>query len=263
MSAIPDPSRPSHSFDLRGRLAVVTGARRGIGLGIAAALAQAGANIVGVSATMEEGESPLRSAVEGAGCSFTPLRADLQDRDAMDRVVQRLLEEHAAVDILVNNAGTIARFPAVDHDDANWDRVMEVNITSAFRLSRALAPGMIERGRGKIIFIASIMSFQGGLNISSYAASKHGLAGLAKALSNDWAKHGLNINAIAPGYIRTEANQVLRDDVSRATSITERIPAGRWGDASDIGGAAVFLASSASDYVNGAVLPVDGGWLGR
>lgn len=140
---------------------------------------------------------------------------------------------------------------------------MEVNITSAFRLSRALAPGMIERGRGKIIFIASIMSFQGGLNISSYAASKHGLAGLAKALSNDWAKHGININAIAPGYIRTEANQVLRDDVSRATSITERIPAGRWGDASDIGGAAVFLASPASDYVNGAVLPVDGGWLGR
>lgn len=263
MSATPDPSRSSHPFDLSGKLAVVTGARRGIGLGIATALARAGADIVGVSAAMEEGESPLRAAVEGAGRSFTPMQADLQDRDAMDRVTQRLLAEHAPVEILVNNAGTIARLPAVDHDDASWDRVMEVNITSAFRLSRALAPGMIERGRGKIIFIGSIMSYQGGLNISSYAASKHGLAGLAKSLSNDWAKHGLNINVIAPGYIVTKANQVLRDDVARATSINERIPAGRWGDASDIGGAAVFLASSASDYVNGAVLPVDGGWLGR
>jgi 2-deoxy-D-gluconate 3-dehydrogenase len=263
MSTTSVPSRPSHPFDLTGRLAVVTGARRGIGLGIATALAEAGADLVGVSATMEEGASPLRAAVEGAGRSFTPMRADLQDRHAMDRVAERLLADHGPVDILVNNAGTIARVPAVDHDDDDWDRVIEVNLTSAFRLSRALAPGMIERGRGKIIFVGSIMSFQGGINISSYAASKHGLAGLTKSLSNDWARHGLNINAIAPGYIRTEANQTLQDDVQRATSIIERTPAGRWGDAKDIGGAAVFLASSASDYVNGVVLPVDGGWLGR
>lgn len=254
---------PTSPFDLTGQLAVVTGARRGIGLGMAQALAEAGADIVGISASMEEGDSPLRVAVERAGRSFTPLRADMSDRAAMDAVVERLASDHAPVDILVNNAGTISRAPAVDHDDARWDEVLEVNVTSAFRLSRALAPQMIERGYGKIIFTASLLSFQGGINVASYTASKSAIAGLTKALANEWAAHGVNVNAIAPGYIRTDNTQALQDDEKRYASILERIPAGRWGDSEDLGGAAVFLASRASDYVNGVVLPVDGGWLGR
>lgn len=249
-------------FDLTGRLAVVTGARRGIGFGIAQALAEAGADIVGISASMEEGDSPLRATIEGVGRSFTPLRADLGDRRAVDEVVGRLASGHAPVDILVNNAGTISRAPAVDHDDERWDHVLEVNVTSAFRLSRALAPGMIERGHGKIIFTASLLSFQGGINVASYTASKSAIAGLTKALANEWAALGLNVNAIAPGYIRTDNTQALQDDEKRYASILERIPAGRWGDSRDLGGAAIFLASRASDYVNGVVLAVDGGWLG-
>ncbi len=250
-------------FDLTGKLAVVTGARRGIGLAMATSLAQAGADVVGISASMEETDSPVRRAVEGAGRIFTALKVDFNDRDAVDAAAATLLADHGAIDILVNNAGTISRAPAMEHGDDRWDQVLEVNVTGAFRFSRALAPAMAERGRGKIIFTASMLSYQGGVNVASYTASKHAVAGLVKALANEWAPLGINVNAIAPGYIRTDNTQALQDDEQRNASILERIPAGRWGEADDLAGATVFLASEASDYVHGILLPVDGGWLGR
>ncbi|MFY1651172.1 SDR family oxidoreductase [Solwaraspora sp. WMMB762] len=252
----------SAAFDLTGRTAVVTGARRGIGLAMAEALARAGADIVGVSARLEARGSEVERRVRATGRRFTALRADLADRAA----VRQLADDLTAAgppDILVNNGGTIARAPAVEHPDEIWDHVIEVNLTSQFVLSREIGRKMVARGYGKIIFTASLLSFQGGLNVAGYAASKSGLAGLTRALANEWAPHGVNVNAIAPGYIATDNTRALRDDPDRNQAILTRIPAGRWGRADDIGGATVFLASSASDYVNGIVLPVDGGWLGR
>lgn len=250
------------AFDLTGRTAVVTGARRGIGLAMAEALARAGADIVGVSARLEARGSEVERRVRAAGRRFTALRADLADRAA----VRQLADDLTAAgppDILVNNGGTIARAPAAEHPDESWDHVIEVNLTSQFVLSREIGRKMVARGYGKIIFTASLLSFQGGVNVPGYAASKSGLAGLTRALANEWAPHGVNVNAIAPGYIATDNTRALRDDPDRNQAILTRIPAGRWGRADDIGGATVFLASSASDYVNGIVLPVDGGWLGR
>ncbi|MCG5467790.1 SDR family oxidoreductase, partial [Micromonospora sp. LAH09] len=196
------------------------------------------------------------------GRGFTALRADLGDRAAVHRLA-RDITALGPVDILVNNGGTIARTPAAEHPDEMWDHVIEVNLSSQFVLSREIGRTMVERGRGKIIFTASLLSFQGGITVPGYAASKSGVAGLTKALANEWAAHGVNVNAIAPGYIATDNTQALRDDPDRAPAILTRIPAGRWGRADDLGGATVFLASAASDYVNGIVLPVDGGWLGR
>ncbi|MFI6272036.1 SDR family NAD(P)-dependent oxidoreductase [Micromonospora zamorensis] len=249
-------------FDLSGRTAVVTGARRGIGLAMAEALALAGADIVGVSAQLEATGSEVERRVRAAGREFTALRADLGDRAAVHRLA-RDITALGPIDILVNNGGTIARTPAAEHPDEMWDHVIEVNLSSQFVLSREIGRTMVERGRGKIIFTASLLSFQGGITVPGYAASKSGVAGLTKALANEWAAHGVNVNAIAPGYIATDNTQALRDDPDRAPAILTRIPAGRWGRADDLGGAAVFLASAASDYVNGIVLPVDGGWLGR
>ncbi|WP_433652005.1 SDR family NAD(P)-dependent oxidoreductase [Micromonospora zamorensis] len=249
-------------FDLSGRTAVVTGARRGIGLAMAEALALAGADIVGVSAQIEATGSEVERRVRAAGREFTALRADLGDRAAVHRLA-RDITALGPIDILVNNGGTIARTPAAEHPDEMWDHVIEVNLSSQFVLSREIGRTMVERGRGKIIFTASLLSFQGGITVPGYAASKSGVAGLTKALANEWAAHGVNVNAIAPGYIATDNTQALRDDPDRAPAILTRIPAGRWGRADDLGGAAVFLASAASDYVNGIVLPVDGGWLGR
>ncbi|MFG1894878.1 SDR family NAD(P)-dependent oxidoreductase [Micromonospora zamorensis] len=249
-------------FDLSGRTAVVTGARRGIGLAMAEALALAGADIVGVSAQLEATGSEVERRVWAAGREFTALRADLGDRAAVHRLA-RDITALGPIDILVNNGGTIARTPAAEHPDEMWDHVIEVNLSSQFVLSREIGRTMVERGRGKIIFTASLLSFQGGITVPGYAASKSGVAGLTKALANEWAAHGVNVNAIAPGYIATDNTQALRDDPDRAPAILTRIPAGRWGRADDLGGAAVFLASAASDYVNGIVLPVDGGWLGR
>jgi 2-dehydro-3-deoxy-D-gluconate 5-dehydrogenase len=248
-------------FDLTGRTAVVTGVKRGIGLAIAEALAVAGADIVGVSATVEPTGSLAERQVKAAGRTFTAYRADFGDRAA----VTDLAAELAAikVDILVNNAGTIERTPAAEHPLDMWDRVLTVNLDSQFVLSQAVGRSMIERGCGKIIFTASLLSFQGGINVPGYTASKSAITGLTKALANEWTPKGVNVNAIAPGYIATDNTQALQDDPERSRSILERIPAGRWGAASDLGGAAVFLASSASDYVSGIVLPVDGGWLGR
>ncbi|MEU8331937.1 SDR family NAD(P)-dependent oxidoreductase [Micromonospora sp. NPDC048839] len=249
-------------FDLSGRVAVVTGARRGIGLAMAEALALAGADIVGVSAQLESDGSEVERRVRAAGRQFTALRADLGDRRAVHQLA-RDLTALGPIDILVNNGGTIARTPAAEHPDEMWDHVIEVNLSSQFVLSREIGRTMVERGRGKIIFTASLLSFQGGITVPGYAASKSGIAGLTKALANEWAAHGVNVNAIAPGYIATDNTQALRDDPDRNQAILARIPAARWGRADDLGGATVFLASSASDYVNGVVLPVDGGWMGR
>ncbi|MFC3997946.1 SDR family oxidoreductase [Nocardiopsis sediminis] len=248
-------------FDLSGTTAVVTGARRGIGLAIAEALAQAGADIIGVSASIEESGGEAERRVRAAGRSFTPLRVDFADRDAVAALGEHLAG--AGVDILVNNAGTIERAPAAEHPVELWDRVLEVNLSSQFVLTQAVGRSMVERGRGKIIFTASLLSFQGGINVPGYTASKSGIAGLTKALANEWAAKGVNVNAIAPGYIATDNTEALQRDPERSRSIVERIPAGRWGAAEDLGGAAVFLAGRASDYVSGIVLPVDGGWLGR
>ena len=253
MTAVPGP------FDLTGKVAVVTGCRRGIGLAMAEALAGAGADIVGVSAHLQPVGSEAQRRVEAAGRRFVGLRADLGDRAA----VHALVRELATVDILVNNAGTIRRAPAVDHGDDDWDHVLSVDLSSPFVLTRELGRAMVARGAGKVIFTASLLSFQGGINVVGYAAAKSGIAGLTRALANEWARHGVNVNAIAPGYVATDNTAPLREDAERNRAIVERIPAGRWGEPADLAGATVFLASAASDYVHGVVLPVDGGWLGR
>ncbi len=250
-------------FDLTGRTALVTGARRGIGLAMAQGLAEAGADIIAVSAAMEPDGGAVGAAVAATGRSFRAVQLDLSDRDAVDVELAALLDSSGPIDILVNNAGTISRAPVLEHDDDRWDHVLEVNLTAAFRITRAVGAGMLERGRGKVIFTASLLSYQGGITVSSYTASKHGIAGITKALANEWAPRGVNVNAIAPGYIRTDNTQPLQDDPKRHAAILERIPAGRWGDADDLKGATVFLASPASDYIHGTMLPVDGGWLGR
>jgi 2-deoxy-D-gluconate 3-dehydrogenase len=248
-------------FDLRGRTAVVTGAKRGIGFAMAEALAVAGADIVGVSATLEAAGSAIEAAVVGHGRSFTGFAVDFADRKAVIELGERLAAMD--VDILVNNAGTIERAPAAEHPLELWDRVIGVDLSSQFVLTQAVGRSMIERGHGKIIFTASLLSFQGGINVPGYTAAKSGVAGLTKALSNEWAGKGVTVNAIAPGYIATDNTQALQDDPHRSRAILDRIPAGRWGAAADLAGATVFLASNASDYVSGITLPVDGGWLGR
>ncbi len=249
-------------FDLAGRTALVTGCRRGIGKAAAVALAAAGADIVGVSASLEPG-SDVAAAVEAHGRSFQPYRCDFADRAAVYDLIAAVRREVERVDILVNNAGTIARAPATEHPDELWDRVLEVNLTAQFVLTRELGREMLERASGKIVFVASLLSFQGGITVPGYAASKSGIAGLTKALANEWAAGGVNVNAVAPGYVRTDNTQALREDADRYAQILARIPAGRWAEPEDIAGAIVFLCSPAADYVHGAVLPVDGGWLGR
>jgi 2-dehydro-3-deoxy-D-gluconate 5-dehydrogenase len=248
-------------FDLSGRTALVTGCSRGIGKAIATALAAAGADIVGVSASLGS-ESEVASAVEAHGRSFRAYRCDLGDRAAVYDLVAEVRRD-AEVDILVNNAGTIARAPAAEHPDEMWDRVLEVNLSGQFVLSRELGREMLARGRGKIVFVASLLSFQGGITVPGYTASKSGIAGLTKALANEWAGRGVNVNAVAPGYVRTDNTQALQEDAARYEQILVRIPAGRWADPEDIAGPVVFLSSAAADYVHGTILAVDGGWLGR
>jgi 2-deoxy-D-gluconate 3-dehydrogenase len=250
-------------FDLTGKVALVTGCRRGIGLAMARALATAGADIVGVSAALEEHGSDVARQVEQYGRTFRGYRVDLADRTAVRALADRLERDIGAIDILVNNAGTIRRAPAAEYTDADWDLVVEVDLTAQFVLARDIGRGMLARGRGKVIFTASLLSFQGGINVPAYAAAKSGVAGITRALANEWASQGVNVNAIAPGYIATDNTRALRDDPERNAGILARIPAGRWGRPGDLAGAVVFLASAASDYVHGAVLAVDGGWLGR
>ncbi|MEE1824151.1 SDR family oxidoreductase [Streptomyces sp. BE20] len=250
-------------FDLTGRLAVVTGARRGIGRAVARALAEVGADVIGVSASLEESGSAVEEDVIAAGRTFEAIRTDFADPEAVRALGADLAGRERPVDILVNNAGTIRRAPAAEHTDDDWDLVLQVNLTAQFALTRAVGATMAARGRGKIVFTASLLSFQGGITVPGYTAAKHGVAGLTKALANEWASRGVNVNAVAPGYIATDNTRALQDDPARSKAILERIPAGRWGSADDLAGAVVFLASDAAAYVHGTVLPVDGGWLGR
>lgn len=250
-------------FRLDGKVALVTGARRGIGRAMAVALAEAGADIIGVSATMEAQGSEVETDVRAAGRRFAGYACDFGDRAALYTLIGQLKNDFPVIDILVNNAGTILRKPAAEHPDEYWDKVMEVNLSAQFILSREIGKGMIERGRGKIIFTASLLTFQGGINVPGYAATKGGIGQLTKELANEWANKGIQVNAIAPGYINTDNTEMLRNDPVRSKAILERIPIGRWGDPQDFKGPVVFLASDASNYVTGTILTVDGGWMGR
>ena len=248
------------SFDLSGRVALVTGANTGLGQAIAVALGAAGADIVAAGRT-EPGETAAR--VHALGRRFHGIHADLADSAAVTGLATQAIAAFGQIDILVNNAGIIRRADALDVSEEDWDAVLDTNLKSLFFLSQALARHMRDRGRGKIVNVASLLSFQGGIRVPAYAASKSAVAGLTRALANEWAAHGINVNAIAPGYIETANTAALRADMVRSAQILERIPAGRWGRPDDLAGAAVFLASAASDYVHGVVLPVDGGWLAR
>ncbi|MBP7568810.1 MAG: 2-dehydro-3-deoxy-D-gluconate 5-dehydrogenase KduD [Acidobacteria bacterium] len=248
-------------FDLRGKVALVTGTSRGLGAGMAAALACAGADVA-----VHDRKAPCSTEerLRALGVRTACLGGDLSDRGSADRIIAQTIERMGRLDILVNNAGIIRRHPAASHPDEDWDAVLELNLTCVFRLSRAAGAHMIARGQGgKIINIASLLAFQGGINVPGYAAAKGGVAQLTKALANEWAPLGINVNAIAPGYMATDNTAALREDPVRSRQILERIPAGRWGTPDDLAGAVVFLASRASDYVNGHVLVVDGGWMAR
>ena len=250
-------------FDLRGRTALVTGATRGLGKAIATGLAGAGADIIGVSANQAVHGSDVQEAVEAAGRRFTGRSCDFADRAETYALIDWLDEHDHRVDILVNNAGIIRRAPAAEHPDVDWDAVLEVNLTAPFVLTRELGKRMITRGHGKIVFVASILGFQGGVTVPGYAATKSAVIGLTKALANEWAASGVNVNAIAPGYVRTDNTRELQDDPVRSTAIRDRIPAGDWGTPDQIAGTVVFLSSPAADYVHGSVVTVDGGWMGR
>ncbi|MFO1014891.1 MAG: 2-dehydro-3-deoxy-D-gluconate 5-dehydrogenase KduD [Caulobacteraceae bacterium] len=250
-----------HPFDLTGKVALVTGANTGLGQGIAVALAQAGADVAAAGRT-----APVETekAVKAAGRRFEAISADFSTTEPVQGAVDETVKRLGRLDILVNNAGIIRRNDAIDFTEDDWDAVMNTNLKSVFFLSQAAAKVMLAQGTGgKIINIASMLSFQGGIRVASYTASKSGLAGLTHLLANEWAAKGINVNAIAPGYFETNNTEAIRADENRSRDILARIPAGRWGEPSDLGGAAVFLASSAADYVHGAILPVDGGWLGR
>ena len=250
-------------FRLDGRVALVTGASRGLGAAMAAALAGAAADVV-LHASERPATRTAETIARATGRQPAVLTADLGDRAASDRLVADAIAAFGHVDILINNAGLIRRHPAATHSDEDWDRVIAVYLSSVFRLCREAGRHMIERQQGgKIINVASLLSFQGGVTVPGYAAAKGGVMQLTKALANEWATHGINVNAIAPGYMETDNTEALRADAVRHRQITERIPAGRWGAPQDLAGAAIFLASRASDYVNGHVLVVDGGWMGR
>ncbi len=248
------------AFDLTGKVALVTGANTGLGQGIALALAEAGADIAaaGIVPADETGEK-----VKALGRKFLNIDANLISIEPVDRIVQETLSGLGGLDILVNNAGLIRRADAVEFSEKDWDDVMNVNIKGAFFMAQAAGKHMIAQGRGKIINIASMLSFQGGIRVPSYTASKSGIAGITRLLANEWGAKGININAIAPGYMATDNTAQIRADEVREKAILDRIPANRWGLPADLGGTAIFLAAAASDYVNGAIIPVDGGWLAR
>jgi 2-deoxy-D-gluconate 3-dehydrogenase len=249
------------SFSLEGKNALVTGSGRGLGAGIAVALAEAGAN-VGCHSLSSSAEQVCNDICKLGRKTFF-MAGDVADPQFCDALVQRTIEEFGSIDILVNNAGTIRRAPATEFPQEYWDDVIAVNLSSVFRLTQCAGRHMLGNGGGKVINIASLLSFQGGVFVPSYAAAKAGVASLTKSFANEWADKGINVNAIAPGYMATENTSALRADAERSRQIVERIPAGRWGEASDLAGAAVFLASRASNYVHGHVLVVDGGWMGR
>jgi 2-deoxy-D-gluconate 3-dehydrogenase len=250
-------------FKLDGKTALVTGCKSGIGKAMAIALAEAGADIVGVSATLETEGSAVEQAVVGTGRKFKAYACDFSDRPALYDFIKTVHQEFPQIDILVNNAGTILRSPAAEHQDEDWDKVVEINMSAQFILTREFGKAMLARGQGKIIFTASLLTFQGGILVPGYAASKGGVGQLTMAFANEWAAKGVNVNAVAPGYIATANTEALRKDPERSTAILSRIPAGRWGEPEDFAGPVVFLASPASDYMHGTTMLVDGGWMGR
>ncbi len=249
-------------FSLNNKIALITGCSRGIGKAIAEGLAEAGADIIGVSATLKPG-SEVEENVKKTGRKFFSYQCNFADRQSLYDFIHRVKNDHPQIDILVNNAGNILRKPAAEHPDEYWDEIIAINQTSQFILTREIGKDMIHRGSGKIIFTASLLTFQGGINVPGYAASKGAVGSLVKAFANEWASKGVNVNAIAPGYIATDNTSALRADADRSKSILDRIPAGRWGEPEDFKGPVVFLASPASNYVHGTILTVDGGWMGR
>ena len=250
-------------FKLSGKTALVTGCRRGIGMAMAQALAEAGADIVGVSAQMEGADSEIGKYVTTLGRKFHGYSCDFSDRKALYAFIEKVNADVPQIDILVNNAGTILRKPAAEHPDEYWDKVIETNLSAQFVLTREFGKQMIVRGSGKVIFTASLLTFQGGITVPGYAAAKGGIGTLTKAFANEWAAKGVQVNAIAPGYIATDNTAALRADEVRNAAILSRIPAARWGTPEDFKGVAVFLASAASNYMSGEVVTVDGGWMGR
>lgn len=250
-------------FDLSGKTALVTGCNKGIGKGMALGLAEAGADIIGVSASLELSGSDIEKKVTALGRKFKAYQADFSDRDSLTAFTKKVLAENSAIDILINNAGTIMRAPAAEHSDEYWDKVISINLDSQFIMAREIGKHMLQRGSGKIVFTCSLLTFQGGINVISYAASKGALGSVIKGLSNEWAGKGINVNGIAPGYIATDNTKALQEDPVRNKAILDRIPANRWGNPEDFKGAVVYLSSEASSYVNGTILTVDGGWMGR
>ena len=250
-------------FELKGKVALVTGCKRGIGKAMAIALAEAGADIIGVSSSLEEKGSIIEKEVTKLGRKFTAYTCDLGDRKALYAFINEVRENHSVIDILVNNAGTNKRAPASEYRDDHWDQVINVNQTAPFILTRELGNDMVTRGSGKIVFTASLTTYQGGITIPAYASSKGAIGQMTKAFANEWAAKGVNVNAIAPGYIRTDMTEDLQKDSDRANSILSRIPAERWGKPEDFAGPVVFLCSEASSYMHGSIVLVDGGWMGR
>jgi len=245
-------------FRLDGKVALITGGTKGIGKAIALALAEAGADIAIVSRTLDPG---VEKSILSLGRRYTHHSADLTERKQIREVIPIIIEKMGDLDILVNNAGIIRRSPALEHPEKDWDDTLESDLTATFLLSQAAGRIMLNKGKGKIINIASVLSFQGGLNVAAYVAAKHGVAGITRALANDWAGKGINVNAIAPSFFITELTKAIQEDPDRSNSITTRTPAGRWGMPDDLAGAAVFLASPASDFIHGVIIPVDGGWM--
>jgi 2-deoxy-D-gluconate 3-dehydrogenase len=251
------------NFRLDHKLALVTGCSRGIGMAIAIDLANAGADIIGISNSMPKQGSEVQKAVEATGQKFYPYAVDFSNRTALHAFIEKVKLDHPRIDILINNAGSIMRAPAAEHSDEYWDTIMEINLNAQFVLTREIGKRMVEDKSGKIVFTCSLLSFQGGINVPGYAASKGAITSLLKAFANEWAAHGVNVNGVAPGYIETDNTEALRADPERSKSILSRIPAGRWGKSADLAGAYVFLCSSAADYINGSIITVDGGWMGR
>lgn len=250
-------------FKLNGKTALVTGCKRGIGKAMAIALAEAGADVIGVSASLELENSEVEQAVKACGRKFKAYQCDFSDRDKLYKFISQVKSENPVIDILINNAGTILRAPAAEHSDDYWDKVVEVNLSAQFILTRELGKEMLKRQYGKIIFTASLLTYQGGITVPGYAASKGGIGQIIMSFANEWASQGININGIAPGYIATDNTEALRNDPQRSEAILGRIPQGRWGKPEDFMGPVVFLASDASSYMNGAITLVDGGWMGR
>jgi 2-deoxy-D-gluconate 3-dehydrogenase len=250
-------------FKLTGKTALVTGCNKGIGKAMTIGLAEAGADIIGVSATLAFSGSEIEKEVKAVGRNFKAYQCDFGSRESLTAFTQKVTAENPRIDILVNNAGTIMRNPAAEHSDEFWDKVIAINLDAQFIITREIGKRMIAQGAGKIIFTASLLSFQGGINVPGYAASKGAISSLIKAFANEWASKGVNVNGIAPGYIATDNTEALRADPVRSKSILDRIPANRWGETEDFKGVTVFLASNASSYLNGTIVTVDGGWMGR